>query len=616
MTDFEIVEIENEYIRGQLQIAEQERIRQLQREEQERIAEREEIERIAEEQRIRIELENEQLRNQAEMEADITENEIEDRILNIENAIFAHNLAQAIRAIMPYQPMGPIPINITPPGSLTSSSSSTSYNYEDYYDKDWDETNHDSQESNRSHEDNEDNEEEQNNNEHYHHNDDDTPEAEYQNNLNNENAINTETTSEESTISNTSLNTTNESYNSAQSKHSDTPTTPPQLQPPENQTQPLPSRKSIPSPYKTLIASKLPPLPLRRNDITFLKEINELNRSPEGKSAPILSSIRPCYASSKDQDFFICHICHSFPRTEEWIKDKNEHPFVRNVGSILRHIRMNHCGKSEENRQLTRAAETYILSFKEDLKTRPVHPLFQTETSIPKALSMSCINTSWKSNQTEITKKVVNTYYFSPDKCGGHRRLFSTKGPVYNYDIDESIYCTCKTKPLRRRGNQKLEITPVSFHHGNSIQYNDDELQMFFNCEKGSIHQLHKTFLCNHTFPLNLPPKLPKYPEKFPKYNTYKTGTMETRMMKKKRISTNILLDNKPLIPLTQNKPPPMEKAKANTSQHKPEKEKEKARTSKGGYKAYAVTVARQGAATAAKLLDIKKKASRPNTPI
>ena len=76
ITDFEIVEIENEYIRGQLQIAEQERIRQLEREEQERIAEREEIERIAEEQRIRIELEDEQLRIQAEMEADITENEI------------------------------------------------------------------------------------------------------------------------------------------------------------------------------------------------------------------------------------------------------------------------------------------------------------------------------------------------------------------------------------------------------------------------------------------------------------------------------------------------------------------------------------------------------------
>ena len=298
MTDFEIVEIENEYIREQLEIAQQQRIRQLQREEQERIAEREELARIAEEQRL--ELENEQLRNEAEREADITENEIENRILNIENAIFAQNLAQAIRTIMPYRPMGPIPINITPPGSLTSSSSSTSYNYEDYYDEDWNETNHNIQESNHDHENNEDNQEQQNINEHYHHSNNDTPEAEYQNNLNDENTINIETTSEESTMSNTSLNTTNESYNSAQSKHSVTPTTPPQLQLPENQTQPL---------------------PLRRNDITFLKEINELNRMPEGKSAPILSSIRPCYASSKDQDFFICRICHSFPRTGKWVKD-------------------------------------------------------------------------------------------------------------------------------------------------------------------------------------------------------------------------------------------------------------------------------------------------------
>ena len=92
MTDFEIVEIENEYIREQLQIAQQQRIRQLQIEEQERIVEREELERIAEAQRLQ--LENEQLL--AERIEDITENEIENRILNIENAIFAQNLAQAI----------------------------------------------------------------------------------------------------------------------------------------------------------------------------------------------------------------------------------------------------------------------------------------------------------------------------------------------------------------------------------------------------------------------------------------------------------------------------------------------------------------------------------------
>ena len=38
MTDFEIVEIENEYIREQLEIAQQQRIRQLQREKLARIA--------------------------------------------------------------------------------------------------------------------------------------------------------------------------------------------------------------------------------------------------------------------------------------------------------------------------------------------------------------------------------------------------------------------------------------------------------------------------------------------------------------------------------------------------------------------------------------------------
>ena len=162
--------------------------------------------------------------------------------------------------------------------------------------------------------------------------------------------------------------------------------------------------------------------------------------------------------------------------------------------------------------------------------------------------------------------------------------------------------------------DQKLDITPVCFHHGNSIQYNDDKLQTFFNCERSSIHQLHKTFLSNHTFPLDLPPKLPKYPEKFPKYNTNKTGTMETRMMKKKRISTQILPKNKPEIAVTQDKPPPIEKAKANTSHQQPEKEK--ARTPKGGYKAYAATAVRQGTAVAARLLDVKKKASRPSTPI
>ena len=137
---------------------------------------------------------------------------------------------------------------------------------------------------------------------------------------------------------------------------------------------------------------------------------------------------------------------------------------------------------------------------------------------------------------------------------------------VYTYDIDESIYCTCNAKPLsKKKKGQIFEPTPVRFYHGNSVQYNNDTLQTFFNCEMNSIHQLNKTFLCNYTFPMDLPPKLSKYQMKFPRYNTYKTGTMETRMMKQKRISTQTPQKDKPLITIdpTQNKPPPLEKAQA-----------------------------------------------------
>ena len=43
---------------------------------------------------------------------------------------------------------------------------------------------------------------------------------------------------------------------------------------------------------------------------------------------------------------------------------------------------MNHCGKTEENRQLTEAAETYILSFEKDLKTNPIIPIGNIHSQI------------------------------------------------------------------------------------------------------------------------------------------------------------------------------------------------------------------------------------------
>ena len=76
-------------------------------------------------------------------------------------------------------------------------------------------------------------------------------------------------------------------------------------------------------------------------------------------------------------------------------------------------------------------------------------PLLQTKTSIPKSPSTSCLNTTWKSNQSEITKNIVNTYYVQehstqndpPIKpCKGHARLIATKGIEYELDLANSVF--------------------------------------------------------------------------------------------------------------------------------------------------------------------------------
>ena len=80
------------------------------------------------------------------------------------------------------------------------------------------------------------------------------------------NAINIETTSEESTISKTSLTTSNESYNSAQSKHSNTPTasSEPEQVP---STDGSPEPEQIPSTDEALTATRSPPFKTQRYNI-------------------------------------------------------------------------------------------------------------------------------------------------------------------------------------------------------------------------------------------------------------------------------------------------------------------------------------------------------------
>ena len=190
--------------------------------------------------------------------------------------------------------------------------------------------------------------------------------------------------SETTSSSVTSISTSNDSFNSAKSNNSSTPTPSPDPQVTQRHIEPMSD-----------------PLPLRYNDIAFIDEINNLDKTTKGKPKYVISSVRPSFSCSADQDFFLCHLCHSFPKQgDRWEEDRNEYPFVRNIVSIWRHLRINHCRKNQEEKQLHYKVEAYILSIKKNLIANPDLPLLQTKTSIPKSLSTSCLKTAWKSNQT------------------------------------------------------------------------------------------------------------------------------------------------------------------------------------------------------------------------
>jgi hypothetical protein len=322
------------------------------------------------------------------------------------------------------------------------------------------------------------------------------------------------------------------------------------------------------------------PLPIRYNDITFMSKINNLKRTTKGLPRYVISSMRPSYACATDHDYFICHTCHLFPPPGtgkyQGTNDKNEHPFVRNIKAILKHIRINHCEKlDKKDRQLTANAESYVLFKKKELVDQKL-PLLQTKTSIPKSPSESCLQTAWKSNQTEITKEIVNTYYFQgiltqgqaqPLPCKGHPKLISNKGPEYYLDLANSVYCSCNAQQIlnieeiynpewipslshtiqiddntdhltldnavycsydkripKRTRFKNPGPTPIYSHKNDIIQMDENTPPTFFNLERTSVLQSHGIFACPFTYRLKLPQEVPTW-----------TGNTQTRSMTKKK---------------------------------------------------------------------------------
>ena len=605
MTDFEIAEIDNEMYesnrRRLLNLAEQQR----------QAREAEEIELHRQEGEIFL--------IQAAAEAQNERNDIEATIADIHNNIFVQNF---VANSLSYRYMGVVPLlTITSPSSQSSSTESDDYEYDDYNNESG--SLHNNEGSGLLQ-----NDEISNDLEPHHHSNN---YSQLQNGQ--ENPISTNEQIQEDinhqtriihhhTESFPNTDSENEYLMNLEAEETIIETTTSNDDSVTNSDQTFYSPESIPanstaSPEKTITSEErlshvqnnqeqidtTKPIPIRYNEIAFLRKINSIDKTPKNKPIFIISSVRPNFSCSKDQDYFVCHLCHSLKieidyKKNEWKKVTNEYPFVRNIASIWKHLYYAHCNiEPGEIRQIHTDVRKKVLSYynKSGFKN-PDGKLLQMKTSIPKSLSMSCIRTAWKSNQTEITKEIVNTYYFH-NECCGHRRHFYTEGLPYTLDLEISMYCACKAIwfPKERLTRYKK---PLQLQFGNQGEENEiANIHSFFNRESmsgfgvNSIRQIHPTF----TVPYKFDQKLPKRPNK---YGNITRSMTKDKLLNKEKQDNSININSVPgrNNTITNSKMPPIAF------------DTEKAHSPGEGLKAVATSAAKLGAATA-KLLTIKKKA-------
>jgi hypothetical protein len=253
---------------------------------------------------------------------------------------------------------------------------------------------------------------------------------------------------------------------------------------------------------KQVIQTNKPHVPSHNNTTKFMDEVNDHNIS-RGKRSTLISSIRPSFQVDAHHDFFLCHICQSeplnIPLWKTGFMGGNEFPFVHNCASIIEHIHKHHCNLKRPNRQLVTKAENYITMINKDI-TEGTSQLFIRSTSRPKSSSTSCLNVTWKSNQTDLTKTLAHSYNFFPynKDCTGHIKLKATKGPEYQFDLADSVYCSCG-KPTSKEDDSihpPLVIVDPALSKGFT--------NSFFDQERKSIHHSHRTLLCHHRVSLKV----------------------------------------------------------------------------------------------------------------
>ena len=281
-------------------------------------------------------------------------------------------------------------------------------------------------------------------------------------------------------------------------------------------------------------------IPFRNNDTVFMTNINEFNVN-RGKRTILISAVRPSFQCPAHNEFFICHVCQNKPRKfkisdQLWDRGDddrgNELPFAYNLRGIIDHLTKFHCETHEDkSRDMVRKVSNYIDMVNKDIDQK-ISKMFCWEETIPKASSTSCLDSTWKSNQTDLTLNLSQAYNFQhhTKSCNGHLKWKAVEGLAYKLDLAETVYCSCNAitvKPkihvdlpppeviLNPCGNLTLGTQDHPEHSMAEIildpTLNTSPDRTFFNLEKKSIFQSHKAVLCHYKIfqPLpDFPPRI------------------------------------------------------------------------------------------------------------
>ena len=191
---------------------------------------------------------------------------------------------------------------------------------------------------------------------------------------------------------------------------------------------------------------------------------------------------------------------------------------------MFQHLLAWHCNKAPKGktRHLTQQAVKYLRSIEERYYDVCYIPLLQIR-SHKKAISTSCLSTTWKSDQPEFTQDEFYMYVFDTVKCKGHSKPFPISGLAYVNDLAISVYCPCNAIV-----NHEMELHTPQLLSDSCIDL--DIQPMGADCAQTilTVRRQLRTLRCFSLFPMESPVPIPKFAHKARRPET-RSRTLEDR---------------------------------------------------------------------------------------